>query len=264
MPSFDSPPVKPAPARPAPGSPPNTSAFAGMDKDTYPGDRVMTSLIKNTNLEWTGFYLTPAPSQGHNLGWMSKHDFLRGLGWGIAPIYVGRQEKTIPRTDHRMTPENGKIDGAHAAQLAGLARIPVGSVIYLDFENGPPLSKEAKAYYMAWAAALQGRGFLPGVYCLFGIAAGLAAAVPDGEIWAVNYSRFRKQLFKSPYPQPDPRESGVPNALLWQLQGNVKIEYDDIQGGKKQLLVDLNSSEVPDPSGIVKRKPPGPPRLIPR
>ncbi len=238
--------------------------FAGMDKDTYPGDRIMTSLIQNTNLVWTGFYLTPAPSQGHNLGWMDKHDFLRSLGWGIAPVYVGRQEKTIPRTDHRMTPENGKVDGVHAAQLAAKARIPTGSVIYLDFENGPPLSREAKAYFVQWAAALQTRGFLPGVYCLFGIAEGLSAAVPEAEIWAVNYSKFAKKLFKSPFPQPEPRQSGVANALLWQLQGNVRIEYDDIQGGKKQIVVDLNSSEVPDPSGIDRSRTRRLPRVISR
>jgi len=35
-----------------------------MDTAQYPGDRVMQSLFKNTNLQWTGFYLTPAPSQG--------------------------------------------------------------------------------------------------------------------------------------------------------------------------------------------------------
>jgi hypothetical protein len=235
-----------------------------MDKDTYPGDRVMQSLFKNTNLQWTGFYLTPAPSQGHKLGWMGKADFLRGLGWGLAPIYVGRQEKRIERSDHKMTPENGKIDGEHAAQLAVSTRI-TGAVIYLDFENGPPLTKEAKAYYAAWAAALRTRGFKPGVYCSFGIAAGLVATVPDGVVWAFNVSKFRKQTFKDSFPQPDPSQSGVPNATLWQLVQGVNIQYDDIIDGKKRTFVnvDLNSSQVSDPSGIVKRQTPRAPLLIP-
>ncbi len=101
MPSFDPQPVPPK--KPTPGRPPDGNFFAGMDVAGYPGDLVMQSLIINTNLKWTGFYLTPAPSQGHNLKWMGKHDFLRGLGWGIAPIYVGRQVKSIPNTDHRIT-----------------------------------------------------------------------------------------------------------------------------------------------------------------
>ena len=247
MPSFDPP---GAPSPPGGPTPVGGTGFAGIDTATYPGDRVMESLFKNTNLEWTGFYLTPAPSQGHNLGWMSKHDFLRGLGWGIAPVYVGRQEKSIPQSDHRMTPENGKIDGTHAAQLALTARLAGGAVIYLDFENGPPLSKTAQVYYAAWAAALSARGFRPGVYCLHGIAAGLLTTVPTGTVWAVNYSKFPKKLFKTPFPEPDPSLSGALNATLWQLQGNVFIEFDNLDGGKKRTLVDLNSSLVQDPSGI--------------
>jgi hypothetical protein len=237
-----------APARTA-GAPPDGDFFAGMDVATFPGDRVMQSLIKNTNLKWTGFYLTPAPSQGHNLKWMDKHGFLRGLGWGIAPIYVGRQVKSIPHTDHRITPENGKIDGDHAAQLAGFAKIPRGSIIYLDFENGAPLLEEQKTYYAAWAAAIRRNAFKPGVYCISTLAAGLFATVPDGVIWVANYSKFPKKTFKPPYPQPDPSQGGF-NASLWQLRGNITIEYDDLGGGKKHTLADLNSSAIPDPSGI--------------
>jgi hypothetical protein len=220
-----------------------------MDVATFPGDRVMQSLIKNTNLKWTGFYLTPAPSQGHNLKWMTKHNFLRDLGWGIAPIYVGRQVKSVPKTDHRITPENGAIDGNHAAQLARSANFAFGSIIYLDFENGAPLLDEQKSYYAAWAAAIRRNAFKPGVYCISTLAAGLFATVPGGTIWVANYSKFAKKLFKPPFPQPDPSQGGF-NASLWQLRGNTTIEYDDIEGGKKHTVVDLDSSDIKDPSGI--------------
>jgi len=254
MPSFDpSPSNKPSPPS-LPALPPGVNTFAGMDKSDYPGDRVMESLIRTTNLDWTGFYLTPAPSQGHQLGWMPKHKFLRSLGWGLAPIYVGRQEPSIPRADHRMTPENGKIDGTHAAQLAAAAGFPPRSVVYLDFENGPPLTKKATAYYVAWAEALRLGGFSPGVYCLHGLAVGLRAAVPDGLIWAVNYSKFSKKLFSSPFPQPDPDRSGVPGATMWQLIGNVFVEYvDNVTGTKQKVFVDLNSSVTKDPSVQLRR-----------
>jgi hypothetical protein len=236
--------------KPAPEAPPDGDFFAGMDVATYPGDGVMQSLIKNTNLKWTGFYLTLAPSQGHKLGWMDKHEFLRNLGWGIAPIYVGRQVKSVPNTDHRMTPENGTKDGEHAAQLARLARLPFRSTIYLDFENGAPLLDAQKAYYAPWAAEVRRNGLRPGVYCVASLAAGLGPIVADGVVWAANYSKFERSFFKPPFPQPDPTLGAI-NASLWQLRGNVTIEYDHIAGGKRHTVVDLSRSDVQDPLGIV-------------
>jgi hypothetical protein len=234
----------------APGAPPDgDDFFAGMDVAGYPGDEAMLSLIQNTNLVWTGFYLTPAPSQGHNLKWMGKHQFLRDLGWGIAPIYVGRQVKFVPNADHRITPENGTKDGGHAAQLAREARLTPQSVIYLDFENGAPLMPEQKTYYANWAAALRKAGFLPGVYCVASIAAGLASVVPEAEVWVANYSKFPKQVYTDPFPHPDP-SVGAPDASMWQLRGNTTIEYFDAGGRKQHLVVDLNSSLTQDPSGV--------------
>jgi hypothetical protein len=229
-----------------PGTPPNGDFFAGMDTAGYPGDNVMQSIIETTNLKWTGFYLTPAPSQGHNLKWMSRADFLRSLGWGIAPIYVGRQIKAVPNTDHRITPENGKIDGEHAAKLASSAGL-AGSTIYLDYENGAPLRPEQKTYYAAWADALVKKGFSPGLYCVASIAPGLMTVVPGAPVWVANYSKFPKQLYKPPFPQPDP-DIGASGATMWQLRGNINIEYTDVGGKKKHAFVDLNSSTVQDPS----------------
>ncbi len=245
MPSFE--PVPP-PKAPAPGRPADGNFFAGFDKDTYPGDLVMQSLIANSNLKWTGFYLTPAPSQGHNLKWMGKLDFLRALGWGIAPIYVGRQVKSIPRSDHRMTPENGITDGLHAARLAKSAGL-VGSIIYLDFENGAPLKPEQKIYYKNWATGVRSESCRPGVYCVSSIAPGLQITVPGAPVWVANYSKFPKTVFTDPFPQPDPTV-GADGATMWQLRGDVTIEYEELGGKKKRIIVDLNSSRVQDPSGL--------------
>jgi hypothetical protein len=179
---------------------------------------------------------------------MGKTGFLRGLGLGIAPIYVGRQVKTIPNSDHRMTPENGITDGLHAARLATSAGL-AGSILYLDFENGAPLKDEQKPYYKNWATALRLKGFKPGLYCVSSIAAGLQLTVPGAPIWVANYSKFPKALFKSPFPQPDPT-GGAAGATMWQLRGDVTIEYEEVGGKKKHLSVDLNSSVVQDPSGL--------------
>jgi hypothetical protein len=235
---------KPAPQPP----PPDGDFFAGMDRDTYPGDDVMEALIR-TNLKWTGFYLTPAPSQGHNLKWMGKRSFLRGIGWGLAPIYVGRQVESVKHADYRMTPETGKHDGEDAFRLAKSAGIEDGAIIYLDFENGAPLEDKQKSYYEAWAAKLRSRGYRPGLYCVASIAAGLVPVVPNAVVWVANFSRFPKQVYTPPFPQPDPALGEI-NASLWQLRGNTTIEYDDLEGRTKHTVVDLSSSFMLDPSDI--------------
>jgi hypothetical protein len=220
-----------------------------MDKDTYPGDKVMEALIKNTNLKWTGFYMTPAPSQGHNLKWMGKKKFLRDHGWGIAPIYVGRQITAVEHADYRMTPDTGKRDGNNAADLASSQKFEPRTIIYFDFENGPPLEKKQKSYYAAWAEVIRNRNFRPGLYCPGGIVLELLHAVPDAVVWVANFDRFEKKLYTPPYPQPDPAQ-GLANASMWQLRGNTPIEFDDLEGHKKHMVVDLSSSTMQDPSGI--------------
>jgi hypothetical protein len=88
------------------------------------------------------------------------------------------------------------------------------------------------------------------VYCIFTIAAGLAATVLDGVVWAANYNMFHTKHFSSPFPQPDPTLGEI-NASLWQLKGNVTIKwFDDDAGVTKHTVVDLNSSLMQDPSGI--------------
>jgi hypothetical protein len=241
---------KPAPKAPAPKAPapPDGNFFAGMDTHTFPGELAMRSLFINTNVTWTGFYLTPAPSQGHNLKWMGKAGFLRAMGMGIAPIYVGRQIKSVPRTDHRMTPANGTIDGKHAGDLAISAGLS-GSVVFLDFENPAPLLPEQKTYYAAWAAGLRLKGCKPGVYCIASIAAGLQTVVPGGSVWVANYTRFPKTGHRNPFPKPDPA-LGATGATQWQLQGDTVVAYEELGGKTKHIKIDLNSSVVKDPSGL--------------
>lgn len=80
------------------------------------------------------------------------------------------------------------------------------------------------------------------------ISVGLVPVVPDGIVWAANYRKFPKKVFKPPFPEPDPANSDGVDASLWQLQGNLTIKYDDFRGGKRRTIVDLSSSLVRDPS----------------
>jgi len=45
----------------------------GFDVSAFPGVSKMAKLKQNTNLEWCGFYLAPAPSHA-NTGWMGQRD----------------------------------------------------------------------------------------------------------------------------------------------------------------------------------------------
>jgi hypothetical protein len=62
-------------------------------------------------LSWTGVYLA-SPCHG-NGDWMPAQSQLRLLGWGRAPIYVGRQDPSHC-VNHASTPAQGDADGQNA------------------------------------------------------------------------------------------------------------------------------------------------------
>jgi len=108
--------------------------FAGFDRDIYPGDTVMAAIIQKTNLRWCGFFLAPAPCHT-DTSWMTKRAFLQGLGWGLAPLYVGQQ--LDGPGSHNVTAAQGAIDGQNAATLAAQAGFPNGSIIFLAIQQDP-------------------------------------------------------------------------------------------------------------------------------
>src|ERR1017187_9251756 len=116
--------------------------FAGFDRLAYPGDTVMKNVINETNLRWCGFYLAPAPSQG-NTSWMAKRSFLTGLGWGLAPIYVGQQSDGLG--SHTVTAAQGTLDAQDTAKLAKSAGFPSGSIIF-PIWTGSNLRRTAKRW----------------------------------------------------------------------------------------------------------------------
>jgi hypothetical protein len=88
-----------------------TTYHYGFDRFTYPGDTVMQYWWSNTPMFWTGFYLAPAP-QHSDTSWMTKYNTARHMGWGFAPLYVGRQVG-----DSNLTEAQGRSDAHNAAPL---------------------------------------------------------------------------------------------------------------------------------------------------
>src|SRR6266704_4781770 len=157
-------------------------AFAGFDRSGYPGDAIMKTLHDTTNLRFCGYYLAPAPSHS-DPSWMGKRSFLQHLGFGFAPVYVGEQVEGPG--SHHSSAAKGTADGNDAVNKMRTEGFTAGSCVYLDLENGPPLSPIQRDYMNSWCSAVKAGGFLPGVYCSHLMAADVHAQQPTARIWAV-------------------------------------------------------------------------------
>lgn len=224
--------------------------YAGIDRLGYPGDATMQQLWDSTNLTWSGFYLAPAPSQ-HNTSWMTHYAFLRSMGWGIAPIYVGQQqpEPNSPGS-HNVSAGQGTLDAADAIMLATTAGIPPGSVLYLDIETGGPIQPGLADYYRAWVEGVAAGGFRPGVYCSFLLAKQLFALDARPVFWTFNINRFRNgptATYQDPFPAPEPVFSRVEIAAAWQLAQNAVL---GLPANQTVRPMDLDSCCMRDPSQI--------------
>ncbi len=216
------------------------AGYAGFDTDVYPGDAAMAWLLANTNLGWCGYYLAPAPSHD-NPSWMGTRASLAAAGWGIAPVFVGQQ--VIAPGSLNPSAATGTADGASAAALMASEGFAAGSCVYLDLENGPPLTQAQQDYVGSWCDAVQAAGYQPGVYCSHLLAAAVSALRPACRIWVFRVDTDETHTVPSPYPALDPGGCGYAAAHSWQLGQNCVITVAN--GGT--MNVDLNSAVVADP-----------------
>lgn len=217
------------------------SIFLGFDRSEYPGDDVMQLLRDEAQIAFTGFYLAPAPSHSDD-GWMDRREFLLGLGFGFAPIYVGQQQSSPG--SQILTADQGTIDGADAADLATQAGFPESSVLYLDIETGPPARQAFFDYYKAWVQGVIDNGFSPGVYCSHRLAAQFIAADSRAVPWVFQLKSSTPQTFTPPLPAPDPSQSSFNGAKVLQYAQNGTL----VLGSTKLKPVDLNTALMADPS----------------
>ena len=194
---------------------------AGFDTDIFPGLEQMAWLRTHTNLSWCGYYLAPAPSH-QNTSWMGNRAALAAQGWRIAPIYVGQQ--VSGPGSKILSDGRGMVDGAEAASLMAGEGFPNDACIYLDLENGAPLTNDQADYVASWAWAVDYAGFRPGVYCSHGIAAAVSDLCPDARIWAFKVPTVDPTTTHGlVYPTPDPAGSGFSTAVAWQRVQNTRL-----------------------------------------
>jgi hypothetical protein len=227
-------------------------AFAGFDMARYPGDTAMQSLWESSNLYWVGYYLAVSgPGLSDKRTWSGKYKFLRGVGWGVAPIYVGKQPSSKKLELKRGTEEmEGYLDGVEAAGLADQEGMPNQCVLYFDLEV-PTGSKPWMNYYLGWAKAILDQGYQPGLYGSFLTARSIVGFLRERDprtvpqIWVFNLQKFPgHQSYKdiNEIPSPDPN-IGVGGATCWQFVQGSKIAWP----GHLLSPVDFNSSVYGDP-----------------
>ncbi len=227
----------------------------GFDRLDYPGDAVMQSMWNSTPMAFAGMYLAPAPSQP-NTSWMSKVATLRGMGWGLAPLYVGQQAPGGPGS-HTLTAAQGAADALDAAALAQSAGLEPGSVVYLDIEIGGTLAADHLAYVAAWVNGMQFPAFRAGVYCSFSdTAQQVVTTVGDIPVWTFHLiDTGPSQIDLSTETARDPSGSGFGAALAWQyrqsMNGPITLHWDDSGTPGQLVQVDMDTAVCLDPSNPV-------------
>ncbi|MFI9047292.1 glycoside hydrolase domain-containing protein [Streptomyces sp. NPDC053427] len=261
--------------------------FGGLDKDNYAslGDAVMGPVRAYTNLRWTGFYLChqfdatgsswTAP-HSHRVPPVSTWRFLRSEGWGLGPLYLGRQWLRTPNAAGHMvsvpnpgwSEANGKTDGQHAVELAKGVEMENGATIYIDLElDGFMNDAEAKRYLKGWFAAVTQAGYRPGAYCWdSNDARKICTTFRDVAIWFIRmpeqqptvYNESDGMLFRLPPaadfvdPEEEPGQIGrVACQFAWYNQER------GFPGAKLRTSpttlhevnpIDFDAARMPDPS----------------
>jgi hypothetical protein len=216
--------------------------FAGFDRSDYPGDNILQWLKQNTNLEWCGYYFGPVPSHGGTT-WMGRREALAAAGWGIAPLYVGQQ--IIAPGSLNPSAATGVQDGSQAAGLMSSEGFPPGSYVYLDVENGPPMTDPLTDYIVNWCDAVKAGGYQPGLYCSHLLALNLHVLRPDCRVWAYRVATTTPHPVPQPFPDPNPSGCGYIGAYAWQLGQECLITVP--VANLSSLDVDLCSAISNDP-----------------
>ena len=173
------------------------------------------------------------------------------MGWGVAPIYVGKQpHSTSLNLTRGREEQNGYADGVEAAGFALNELMPARTVIYFDQEI-PSGDAAWLSHYLGWATAVYDQGYKPGIYCSFIIAQTISHfvtqrnsnATPEIWVWNINkYPAGQSYSDLNKIPAPDPAGAGG-GASSWQY----------VQGSSFRILgrpfspVDFDSSDTSDP-----------------
>jgi hypothetical protein len=247
-------------------------SYLGFDRNIYPGDAALPILRKT--FAFTSYWLSPPPGEKRNT-WKGKRELLLSQGFGFLVLYRGRDSDELKNEPDAA--RKGNQDGSVAAAAAKEEGFAVGTIIFLDIEEGGRLPETYHAYLRAWLEKLKRAGFVAGVYCSGipvkegpGVSVTTADDIrshdPAREIimWAFNDVCPPSPGCAFPENPPAPSASGIYYAGVWQFaqsprrrertarcpakyapDGNCYAPGDSAHA----WFLDVNSAASPDPSG---------------
>ena len=113
----------------------------GFDRNEYPGDEALPILRKT--FAFTSYWLN-APSGDKRSTWLGKRALLKSQGFGFVVLFNGRTSKNL--TSGADGHKKGSLDARNAAKVARQEGFPVGTIIFLDIEEGGRLSAAYHEY----------------------------------------------------------------------------------------------------------------------
>ena len=200
------------------------STFLGFDRNEYPGDANMKGL--KVTFAFTGYWLNNPPGTTSNT-WTGKRATLQKMGYGFLLLFNGREYKELKASGNAA--RVGTRDADEASRAAQREGFPKHAVIFLDQEQGGRMLPEQRAYIRAFADGVVRAGYRAGIYC---------SGIPfreSGNVTVITADDIRDyadgrdlQFFISndhcgpspgcvfPVKAPQPNESGVSFAAVWQ------------------------------------------------
>jgi len=245
------------------------STYFGFDRNTYPGDANLKTL--HETFSYTGYWLNNPPGERENT-WAGHRAAVGSAGFGFLVLFNGRMYGELKSIANAK--KLGNADALAAATAAHREGFPGRTVIFLDQEQGGRMLPEQKAYIYAWVDAVGAAGFRAGIYC-----SGVAAK-DDGNVvtaedirhgaagrqivyWAINDACPPAPGCVFPAHPPNPAQSGVPFAEVWQFAQSPQRRdvaaqctnysrdgncYPPGVPAAHQLHVDVNTATSRDPS----------------
>ncbi len=257
--------------------------FLGFDANEYPGDAMLPELRRT--FAFTGYWLNAPPGAAASdpNGWSGKRSILIKNDFGFLVLFNGRLDRELSKS------QNPAALGAQDAELAATAarreQFPLGTVIFLDQEEGGRLLPEQMTYVQHWIDRIRARGFRAGVYCS-------GIPVKDGKNKTITTAEHIHSYAENqdiqffvyndacppapgcvyPNPAPSPSASGTHFAAVWQFAQSPRRReftarcastYDrygncfppaaspassDTADARPKILLDLDAASSADPS----------------
>lgn len=204
---------------------PASARYLGFDRNDFPGKENL-NLLRRT-FAFSGYWLNNPPGESSN-SWLGKRRLLQDAGFGFLVVFNGRTYAQIKAAGEPV--RLGTSDAAIAVSSARGEGFPIGTVIFLDQEEGGRLLPEQRSYLHAWVDAVQSAGFRAGVYCS-GIAfkeSGGVFVITAEDIrknagarklmyWVSNDACPPSRGCAFPKKPPTPAASGISFADVWQF-----------------------------------------------